>query len=283
MMLVFKTIPSLHKKIKSLKLKNKTIGFVPTMGALHEGHLSLIKKARQQNDIVILSIFVNPTQFAPHEDFEKYPRTLKEDKLLAEMCGVDLLFLPDTKIMYGSSPLTEVIVDPALTRTLCGKSRPTHFTGVATVVAKLLNIVTPDKMYLGQKDAQQAVVIKKMANDLNFDVKIITCPILREKDGLAMSSRNAYLNAKQRRESSLLYQSLKKARQKIKTGEKKSKKIIDFIRENILNHTHGKIDYIACVDADTLKEVKVLRGKVMVALAVKFGATRLIDNIIVNT
>ena len=280
-MLVFKAINPLRKQIKNLRARGKTIGFIPTMGALHEGHLSLIKKARQQNDIVVLSIYVNPTQFGPKEDFNKYPRTLKDDKLLAETCGVDLLFLPNNDTMYTPEHEASVSLN-GFTKTLCGKTRPGHFKGVTTVVSKLLNIVTPDTMYLGQKDAQQAVILKKMVADLNFDVKVIVCPILREKDGLAMSSRNVYLNDKYRRESTILYQSLKEARQKIKTGEKKSKKIIDLITKNILNHTHGKIDYIACVDAETLKDVTTLDGKTLIALAVKFGSTRLIDNIVVN-
>lgn len=280
-MLVIKSVTSLRSKLKQYKKQNKSIGFVPTMGALHDGHLSLIKKAREQNDIVVISIYVNPTQFSPSEDLKQYPRPLKQDKVLAEACGVNILFLPDDQTMYGKSPLTTVTVDQ-LTKTMEGKSRPTHFAGVTTIVAKLMNIVQPDKIYFGQKDAQQVIVIKKMAQDLHFDTKIVVCPIIREKDGLALSSRNTYLNDNHRRESVILYQSLKLARQKIKNGEKKSKIIVDFIRENILNHSHGKIDYIACVDAELLKDIKTLHGKVLIALAVKFGTTRLIDNIIVE-
>lgn len=251
------------------------------MGALHKGHLSLIQKARNHNDIVIVSIYVNPTQFGPREDLDRYPRPIQKDKALAQTAGTDIIFLPDNKTMYGATPLTTITVNQ-LTQTLCGKSRPRHFQGVTTVVCKLLNIVQPNKIYLGQKDAQQAVVIKKMIDDLKIDVKVITCPIIREHDGLALSSRNAYLTEKQRREAAILFQSLKSARQKIKNGEKKSKKIIDFLRENILNHSRSKVDYIACVDGESLKEQKTLHGKVLIALAIKFGKTRLIDNIIVE-
>jgi len=280
-MRVVKTIKSLRLLIKKAKAKNKRIGFVPTMGALHEGHLSLIRKCRRENDITIVSIFVNPKQFGLKEDFAAYPRQEKKDNLLAKKEKVDIIFCPSGKEMYPTSFLTSIQVD-AITETLCGASRPGHFHGVTTVVGKLLNIVTPNVLYLGQKDAQQAVVLKRMVADLNFPCTIKVCPIIRERDGLAMSSRNAYLTKRQRREAPILFESLKETRKKVLAGERSAANVIRLIQKNIEKHSSGKIDYISCVNANSLLPLKQTKGVVLIALAVKFGRTRLIDNIIVR-
>ena len=260
-------------------MKNQSIGFVPTMGALHDGHLSLIRKSRRENDITIVSIFVNPKQFGPREDHSTYPRLEIKDILLAKKEKVDIIFYPSEEEMYPTSFLTSVRVDQ-LTDVLCGPSRPGHFQGVATIVGKLLNIVTPDVLYLGQKDAQQAAVLKRMVTDLNFPVSIKVCPIVREADGLAMSSRNSYLTSRQRAEAPVLYQSLKKAKRKVLTGERSPTKIINLIRNQIKKQSSGRIDYIACTDANSLIPLKRIKGRVMISLAVTIGRTRLIDNIV---
>ncbi len=272
----------LQKEIRQLIRKGKTIGFVPTMGALHEGHLSLIRKARRENDIVVLSIFVNPSQFDPKkEDFSAYPRDKKTDILLAKEENVDIIFLPTTDMMYPTPFLTSVEV-AELTRNLCGRSRPTHFRGVTTIVVKLINLVLPDIMYLGQKDAQQAFVLKRMVKDLNFATKIKICPTVRAKDGLALSSRNQYLTSDQRRQAPAIYEALKKARQAVKSGVTSSQKIRKLIEQHISQHTDSKIDYIECVETETLNPVKHLKGNILIALAVKFNTARLIDNILVQ-
>jgi len=281
-MRIIKSIPSAQKHIARLNKKKKSIGLVATMGALHEGHLSLIRRSRRENDIVVLSIFINPKQFDPKEDFKTYPRQAKKDILLAKREKVDIMFYPSAEEMYPKNFLTDVHVEQ-LSEMLCGRNRPTHFLGVTTVVIKLLNIIMPRVLYLGQKDAQQAVILKKMINDLNVPVKVRMCPIIRESDGLAMSSRNKYLSKKQREEALILYCVLKQAKQGIKNGERKSKTIHQMIRDNIIKNSSGKIEYIACVNAQTLSSIKILNGKILIALAVKFGNTRLIDNILVNT
>ena len=277
-MRIVKTVKSLRCAIKKIKSPSKKIGFVPTMGALHEGHLSLIRKSRRENDIVIISIFINPKQFGPKEDFKSYPRPEKKDILLAKKEKVDIIFYPSEKEMYPTGFLTSIDVD-AITNVLCGVSRPEHFRGVTTVVGKLLNIVSPDVMYLGQKDAQQIIVLKRMIADLNFPVTVKACPIVREPDGLAMSSRNKYLTPCQRETATVLFKSLKDAKKKVLDGERNAAKIIRVIQASIEKHSSGKIDYIACVNADSLLPLKQLKDKVMIALAVKFGQTRLIDNI----
>ena len=255
--------------------------FVPTMGALHEGHLSLVRKAKRDTDIVVVSIFVNPLQFSPNEDFDNYPRLLSKDKVLARQSGVDILFVPYTDKMCTEELLSFVSV-PHLEKKLCGLSRKGHFTGVTTIITKLLNIVLPNVLYLGQKDIQQVLVIKKMIRDLNNDVQVKVCPIVRDSYGLAMSSRNSGLSLVYRREATVLYSSLKEARRKIINGEKRNKKIVDFIRKNISNHSRGEIDYVVCVDSNSLEDLIVLDGKVLIAVAVKFDSIRLIDNIMVN-
>lgn len=276
-----KSISSLKKNIRNFKARNLSIGFVPTMGALHEGHLSLLRKARRENDILILSIFVNPTQFGPHEDFEKYPREEKKDKLLAQKEKVDIIFYPSKETMYPTSFLTNVTVTQ-ITEVLCGIKRKGHFQGVTTVVCKLLNLVEPDILYLGQKDYQQAIVITKMVEDLNINAQIKICPTVREKDGLALSSRNTYLTETQRAEAPILYRSLKEAKKLSEQGELNPSEAIRLISQNIEKNGHGKIEYIECVDAKTLTPIKSFKKDAVIALAVKFGKTRLIDNIIIK-
>jgi pantoate--beta-alanine ligase len=251
------------------------------MGALHEGHLTLLRRCRKENELAVMSIFVNPLQFGPTEDYQQYPRDKKSDVLLAKKENIDIIFYPSEKEMYPDENLTHINVQ-RLTEGLCGSSRPGHFQGVATVVAKLLNIVRPNIMYLGQKDAQQCAVIKQMVRDLNFPVKIKIIPTVREKDGLALSSRNRYLTALQRTQAPVLYQSLRLANQQILQGTRQSSAIVTMIKTMIRRQTAGEIDYIACVNAETLQPLERLEGKVLVALAVKFGHTRLIDNIIVQ-
>ncbi|MDD4899982.1 MAG: pantoate--beta-alanine ligase [Candidatus Omnitrophica bacterium] len=259
------------------KKKGKKIGFVPTMGALHQGHLSLIKRAREENNSVVVSIFVNPAQFGPKEDFKKYPRDLQKDALLCKKNGVDVIFYPSAKAMYPPEYKTHVNVQD-LSSVLCGKSRPGHFQGVATVVAKLFNIVGPTRAYFGQKDAQQATIINRMALDLNLPVKVRVLPTIREKDGLALSSRNLYLSQEERKEAVVLSEALKLARKLIRAGEKKSAAIIAAMRKLISSGRNAKIDYISIVDAKTLKPVPNISGKCLIALAVWIGKTRLIDN-----
>lgn len=282
-MRVIKTPKAMERCISSFKNKNETIGFVPTMGALHEGHLSLVKAARKECDKVVVSIFVNPAQFGPKEDYKKYPRHFKLDKVLLDKSGVDIIYYPDAKSMYPEGYLTYVTVEK-ITGILCGKSRPQHFKGVTTIVAKFFNIIKPDIAYFGKKDAQQFFVIKKMADDLNISVKLKAMPTIREKDGLAMSSRNRYLLEEERIEAVILYKALKLAKYLIvKKGLKNKKNVIDEIKKFILAGTKKtKIDYLDIVNAENLKEIDYLKGKILVALAVWVGKTRLIDNIILN-
>lgn len=264
-----------------LKAKGNTIGLVPTMGYLHEGHLSLMRKAKRDTDKAVVSIFVNPAQFGPREDYTKYPRNFKRDERLAKSIGVDTIFYPSVMQMYPNRFCTYVNVEN-LTEGLCGKFRPGHFRGVTTVVTKLFNIVKPDIAYFGQKDAQQAIVIKKMTEDLNIPVKIKVMPTIREKDRLAMSSRNVYLSSDERKKALILYKSLQVARNLIKSGETNPAKIKNKMRMMIEKIKNSKIDYISIVDMDTMKDVKNLKANVLIALAVWIGKTRLIDNIIVK-
>jgi len=273
-----KNIPNMISYSRAMHKSGKGIGFVPTMGYLHEGHLSLIRKARKEADVVIISIFVNPAQFSPEEDLKKYPRDFEGDERLARSCGVDAIFYPEAKDIYPEDYRTYVNVEE-LTKALCGASRPGHFRGVTTVVAKLFNIVQPDSAYFGQKDAQQAILIKQMVKDLNMPVKIKVLPIVREKDGLAMSSRNAYLKAQERKDALILYQSLLKARELIKKGEKNASKIKAAMRKMIVEKKTTKIDYISIISAENLKDVKSTGPGTLIAVAVKIGRARLIDNI----
>jgi len=272
---------TLQKEIKKAKKQGKTIGFVPTMGALHQGHLSLIRKARRENDLVIVSIFVNPTQFGPKEDYAKYPRNLRLD---AQLCGkekTDIIFYPGVKEMYPCGYNTYVTVE-RLSDTLCGKYRPGHFKGVATAVTKLLNIVNPDAAYFGQKDAQQAVIIKKLVGDLNMPVKIKIMPTLRERDGLALSSRNVYLSPAERKDALVLFQALKLAKDLIKGGQRDAAKVIAKMRNLIEKKKTAKIDYVSIVGLDNLEFLKKITGSCLIAEAVWIGRTRLIDNIIIG-
>ncbi len=267
-------LKSLCKKIKST---DKTIGFVPTMGALHEGHLNLVDIAKNIADVVVVSIFVNPIQFGPNEDFDKYPRNLSKDVELLTKRGVDYVFTPDLNEFYSEDFQTFVEVKE-ITNYLCGASRPGHFRGVTTVVAKLFSILKPDFAIFGQKDGQQAVVIKKMVKDLLFPLKIVVAPIVREYDGLAMSSRNTYLSKEERELAKALYKSLVLASKKVLQGEKSSNKVLEEMK-NFLNEKNIKIDYVEIVDKKTLKPVEELKGEIMIAGAIFVGNTRLIDNI----
>ena len=251
------------------------------MGYLHEGHLSLARQARRDTDIVVMSIFVNPAQFAPQEDLKKYPRDLKRDVKLARGVGVNVIFYPSIKAMYPDGYKTYVEVRE-LSNILCGKSRPGHFKGVATVVAKLFNITACDTAYFGQKDAQQALIIKKMAQDLNMPLKIKVMPIIRENDGLAMSSRNKYLSPQERQEAVILHKALLLAKSLIRQGYKGSRYLISRMKDVIREKKSARIDYIDIVDAQDLSPVKTIKGRVLIALAVWIGKTRLVDNIIIN-
>jgi len=268
----------LTRLIQGLKRKGKSIGFVPTMGALHPGHLSLINQAKKDNDCAVVSIFVNPAQFGPQEDLSRYPRPLKNDLLLCRKQSVNVVFLPDSKIMYPEGFSTFVNVE-GLSGLLCAAARPGHFRGVATVVAKLLNIVSPDVLYLGQKDAQQSVIIARMVKDLNFAVKLKVLPTVRQKDGLALSSRNAYLNKIQRLEAQVLFKALGLARTLIDCGQSDAARIIAKMKELISRKKQAKIDYVAIVDPERLQPLKKINRDCLVCLAVKFGKTRLIDNL----
>jgi pantoate--beta-alanine ligase len=280
-MKILNTVTEVREYIKEQKKKGLSIGLVPTMGYLHEGHLSLIKKSTEKNDITVISIFVNPTQFSPNEDLDKYPRDFERDSKVAMENGVDVLFYPSVSELYPENFQTYITVEN-LSKHLCGKSRPTHFRGVTTIVSKLFHIVTPDNAYFGQKDAQQYFVLRRMVQDLNFDINLVMCPIIREKDGLAMSSRNVYLNKEERRQALCLNQSLKEAEEIVAKGEKDAKIIADFIKETIEKNDLANIDYIEVVDTETLESVQKIEGRILIALAVKFGNTRLIDNIIIE-
>lgn len=261
--------------------RDKKIGLVPTMGYLHQGHVSLFEQAKQEVDIVVASIFVNPLQFGVNEDYSTYPRDLKRDAALAEQAGVDYLFVPDVAEMYPRPILTQVSVKD-ITESMCGRSRPGHFDGVATVVSKLFNIIQPEVAFFGQKDAQQIAVIQQMANDLNMPVHIRSCPTLREEDGLAMSSRNVYLSAEERSQAVILYQCLKLAVECIKQGERNTERLKQEMAEKIKSQPLAIIDYIEIRQFPSLEYNEKLEGKSLLALAIKFGKTRLIDNMIVD-
>jgi pantoate--beta-alanine ligase len=279
-MRVVKTIKQLHGILNEARRKGQKIGFVPTMGYFHEGHLSLMRRAKKECEICVVSIYVNPKQFGPKEDFSRYPRDIKRDMTEIRKENVDILFIPSDNVIYSNGSLTYIDVE-RISNTLCGKVRPGHFRGVATVVAKLLNIVQPDVMVLGQKDAQQVAVLSRMAADLNFSVSIRVVPTVREKDGLAMSSRNIHLSSQERAQAPVLYRALKAAVLEIQSGERSAFRISGIIHKIITRYSGGKIQYVACVDADTLEPLKILKGKVLIALSVFFGKTRLIDNVIV--
>ena len=281
-MRIVRTISEIRGISAAARCDGKIIGLVPTMGALHAGHIELALKARLECGIVIMSIFVNPIQFGPNEDYKAYPRTLEADADKAQAAGVDYIFAPSAQEMYPREPLTHVDVDK-LTEHLCGASRPGHFRGVATVVAKLFNITRPDRAYFGMKDAQQLRVIRRMNEDLDFGIEIVPVPTVREDDGLAMSSRNAYLSPMDRERAVVLSRSLKLAQQMVRNGEASSVAIKAAMEKLILSEVPGaKVDYIEVVDDDTVQPISDIRGPVLIALAVKIGSTRLIDNITVR-
>ena len=275
------TIKDVRERVNAWKREGLAVGFVPTMGYLHEGHKSLMQAARANNDKVVVSVFVNPMQFGPNEDLESYPRDFEKDSALCESVGVDLIFHPDPEEMYADGFCSYVDMN-GLTTELCGKSRPIHFRGVQTVVLKLFNIVKPDRAYFGQKDAQQLAVIKRMVKDLNVDTEIVGCPIVREADGLAKSSRNTYLNPDERKAALILSRSLKLGRKLIENGETDAKAVIKAITDSINTELLAKIDYVDVVDFDTITPVDRIGKSVLVAIAVYIGKTRLIDNFIIE-
>lgn len=275
------TIQEVRTQIKEWKRQGLTIGFVPTMGYLHEGHASLIKCAGKDCDKVVVSIFVNPMQFGANEDLDSYPRDLQADARLCEGIGVDLIFHPEAAEMYRDGFCSFVDMD-GLTKELCGKSRPIHFRGVCTVVSKLFNIVMPDKAFFGQKDAQQLAVIRRMVTDLNMDIEIVGCPIIREKDGLAKSSRNTYLNEQEREAALILSQTIRLGEQMVKDGVTDADKLITAMKEYLAKEPLARIDYVEAVNMDTIEKIDKLEGSVLVAMAVFIGKTRLIDNFIVT-
>lgn len=275
------TIKDVRERVNAWKREGLTVGFVPTMGYLHEGHKSLMQAARKNNDKVVVSVFVNPMQFGPNEDLESYPRDFEKDCALCESVGVDLIFHPEPEEMYADGFCSYVDMN-GLTTELCGKSRPIHFRGVQTVVLKLFNIVKPDRAYFGQKDAQQLAVIKRMVKDLNVETEIVGCPIVREADGLAKSSRNTYLNPDERKAALILSRSLKLGRELIENGETDAKAVIKAITDSINTEPLAKIDYVDVVDFDTITPVDRIGKSVLVAIAVYIGKTRLIDNFIIE-
>ncbi|MBE5936177.1 MAG: pantoate--beta-alanine ligase [Lachnospiraceae bacterium] len=276
-MKLVKTIVEVREQVKQWKKEGFTIGFVPTMGYLHEGHGSLIKKARENNDKVVVSIFVNPMQFGPSEDLESYPRDIEKDSKYVEELGGHLIFNPEPEEMYDDGFCSYVDMS-VLTEELCGLSRPTHFRGVCTVVNKLFNIVQPNNAYFGEKDAQQLAIIKRMVKDLNMDLQIVGCPIVREEDGLAKSSRNTYLSEEERKAALVLSKSLKIGKELLESGCKDAGKVRDAIVEYIEKEPLARIDYVKVVNALTMQQVQDIKGEVLVAMAVYIGNTRLIDN-----
>ncbi|NLG86753.1 MAG: pantoate--beta-alanine ligase [Firmicutes bacterium] len=278
---LLKTVSETRQFVASQKEEKRSIGLVPTMGYLHQGHLSLIHTAREQNDTVVVSIFVNPTQFGPQEDLDRYPRDLEKDCRLCTQAGVDAIFMPTANEMYPGRFLTWVQVQE-LTEVLCGASRPGHFRGVTTVVNKLFNIIQPDRAYFGLKDFQQAVVIKQMVQDLNIPVEIVAVPTVREADGLATSSRNEYLTPQERARATVLYRSLQIGRQLIEAGERNVHSVREAMVKEIERQPNTRIDYIAICDPSTLVPVDQIKNQVLLALAVWIGNTRLIDNVLVE-
>ncbi len=280
-MKIITSIQEMHKLSDKIRNQGNIIGFVPTMGYFHEGHLSLMRIAREKADVVVISIYVNPTQFGPGEDFKDYPRDFDRDKHLAEKNGVDIIFHPSDKEMYPKRFLTAITVDK-ITKVLCGISRPHHFQGVATVCAKLFNIIKPHFAVFGRKDFQQSVVIKQMVRDLNFDLEIITGRIIRESDGLAMSSRNIYLSEDERTDALFLNKSLLKAEEMVHQGERKIEILSKLIEKEISSKKNNRIDYISIIDPQTLEPLEYIRDRALIALAVFVGKTRLIDNIVIQ-
>lgn len=277
-MMIVTTLPELFT---ARRLLEGAVGLVPTMGYLHEGHLSLVRQAKQECDNVIATIFVNPTQFGPHEDLDKYPRKLDDDLKLLEAAGVDLVWTPTPEVMYPPDYQTWVEVEK-LTRPLEGSMRPGHFRGVTTVVAKLFNATRPDKAYFGQKDAQQAAVLRQMTRDLSYPLEIVVCPILREPDGLAMSSRNSYLSPEERQAATVLYRALSAAKAAFENGEKDAARLRQIVKDEISAEPRAQLQYVSCADYETLVELETVHAKTLLSLAVFMGKTRLIDNFILG-
>ncbi|MFN7252237.1 MAG: pantoate--beta-alanine ligase [Anaerobacillus sp.] len=280
-MIIIRTIAELQKLVTKLKHAGKTIGFVPTMGYLHEGHISLVENAKRHDEFIILSIFVNPLQFGPNEDFDRYPRDFKRDEELAKAAEVDVIFYPDVKEMYPNIMSCSVTVQKGV-EVLCGKSRPGHFDGVATVVLKLFNIVQPTRAYFGMKDAQQVAVIENVVNDFNLPVEVIKCKTLREVDGLAKSSRNVYLSVEERREAKEIFVSLQQALAQIASGEKNPSAIKERISNYLQSQTSGIIDYVEVLAYPSLDVLETIQGELIIAIALKFSQARLIDNVTVT-
>ncbi len=278
-MQVIQNKSQLREALKRARAGGKQVGFVPTMGYLHDGHAALIDRARRENDVVVVSVFVNPTQFGPNEDLAAYPRDADRDMALMRTHGVDLAFFPTVDELYPQGYTTYVSVDGPMTQTLCGRSRPGHFRGVATIVTKLFHLVAPDRAYFGQKDCQQVAVIQQMVRDLDFDVEIVACPTVREADGLAMSSRNVYLTAEQRAQAPGISRTLFAAREMVQKGERRAAVVSEYIKKSIVTIDSAAIDYVSIVDSKTLSDLELLSGEVLIAVAVKIGRTRLIDNI----
>lgn len=280
-MKVITTIHEMQLEINKQKNQSRSVGYVPTMGFLHEGHLTLIKKARNENDVVVLSIFVNPLQFGPDEDYDSYPRDFERDRALAESEHVDFLFFPSVEEMYPSSPSIKITVEDR-TNVLCGKSRPGHFNGVATVLTKLFNIIMPHRAYFGLKDAQQVAVVDSLIKDFNFPIELRPVEIIREQDGLAKSSRNVNLRPEERLQAPVLYKSLQAARKSIENGERNAQNITRIVSNIIETETNGLIDYVELYSYPQLKLLEQLSGTVIIAIAVKFSTVRLIDNLIIE-
>lgn len=278
---LIKKINKMQARASSIKERKETIGFVPTMGALHEGHLGLIRKARDENDKLIVSIFVNPTQFDNKDDFNGYPRSLGEDLEIAEKANVDVVFAPSAEELYPDGFCTYVL-QTKLTEPLCGKQRTGHFKGVTTIVTKLFNIVRPDRAYFGQKDYQQGAVIKKLVNDLNMEIEVKVLPTVREEDGLALSSRNKHLNTEERHSALSIHNSLIRAKSMYSSNVKNSKQIIEEMTAILNGAKHTKVEYVSIVNPDTLEDVSLINGRAVAAVAVWVGNTRLIDNIIME-
>ena len=280
-MKVVGTIKEVRELVKEWKKNGETVGFVPTMGYLHEGHGRLITKARENNDKAVVSIFVNPMQFGPTEDLDSYPRDLEKDSKFCESLGADLIFHPEPEEMYHED-FSSYVDMSVLTEELCGLSRPVHFRGVCTVVTKLFNIVQPDNAYFGQKDAQQLAIIKHMVQDLNMDINVVGCPIVREEDGLAKSSRNTYLSPEERKAALILSKTVKLAKELIDAGEKDADVVVAKMKENIETEPMAKIDYVKAVNGLTMQQQKEIKAPMLIAMAVYIGKTRLIDNMILD-
>ena len=282
-MILCQDVAKLRELVANFKKENKSIGLVPTMGALHEGHVSLINASAKENDITIVSVFVNPTQFGPNEDYEAYPRTLENDCIVAQNAGADVVFAPKNKDLYPNEDMTWVEVTGDVTKVLCGRTRPIHFRGVTTVVSKLFNLSRADRAYFGLKDAQQTEVLRRMVDDLFFNVELRIMPIVREADGLAKSSRNTYLSLEERKSALILSKSLKLAKEAFTNGQRDVEAILNLVKDTIQFEKTSQIDYVEMYKLPGLKPVgNKIEGRVLLALAVKFGTTRLIDNVILE-